>query len=250
MMRPGWRLFIIGTTLLGLSALLYAGHYFLFHDPHHIGIFLVGDIAFLPIEVLIVTLVLERLLVLRERQARHQKINMLIGAFFSEAGLDLLRLLAAADRKAVELRPKVKIDAAWTPRDFSLAAAEARLHRPDFAAGPSELRELESFFTGRRAFLLRLLESESLLEDETFTDCLWAVEHLAEELAYRPNLDNLPAADYAHLNADLQRAYLGLLREWVRYMRYLQQRYPFLFSLAVRLNPFDEAASVVIDDGA
>jgi hypothetical protein len=36
--------------------------------------------------------------------------------------------------------------------------------------------------------------------------------------------------------------------EWLDYMRYLKKDYPYLFSLALRLNPFDEDALVAVTD--
>ena len=51
----------LAAALLTLSALFYWMHFLLFHDAHHIFIYLVGDIAFVPIEVLLVTLILHRL---------------------------------------------------------------------------------------------------------------------------------------------------------------------------------------------
>jgi hypothetical protein len=75
---------------------------------------------------------------------------------------------------------------------------------------------------------------------------LWAVSHLTEELAYRPDLRGLPEADYAHLSWDIARAYVPLLSEWLAYALHLRNSYPYLFSLVARLNPFDPSASVVI----
>jgi hypothetical protein len=43
---------------------------------------------------------------------------------------------------------------------------------------------------------------------------------------------------------DIRRAYHLLLREWLGYMAHLHADYPYLFSLAVRTNPFNPAADV------
>ena len=61
MKRGRWQLYL-GLSLVVLSILLYLGHYALFRDAHHIFIYLVGDVAFVPIEVLMVTLIIHRLL--------------------------------------------------------------------------------------------------------------------------------------------------------------------------------------------
>lgn len=72
----------------------------------------------------------------------------------------------------------------------------------------------------------------------------WAVFHLTEELEARADLAHLPASDREHLAGDVRRAYVILISEWLRYMKHLKKEYPYLFSLAVRTNPFDEHASV------
>ena len=45
---------------------------------------------------------------------------------------------------------------------------------------------------------------------------------------------------------DIKRAYGLLTRQWLDYMQYLKNRYPFLFSLALRTNPFAESASAIV----
>jgi hypothetical protein len=75
---------------------------------------------------------------------------------------------------------------------------------------------------------------------------LWAVFHLAEELENRSDLSNLSAPDLAHLSADLKRAYAAIAGEWLDYIRHLKITYPYLYSLAVRLNPLDPNARAEI----
>ena len=84
-------------TLLVLSALFYFLHYLIFDDPHHIFIYLLGDVAFVFIEVLLVTLIIHRVLEQREKRSRMKKMNMVIGAFFSEVGSKLLEILSGLD---------------------------------------------------------------------------------------------------------------------------------------------------------
>ncbi|MBN1884163.1 MAG: hypothetical protein JW876_01405 [Candidatus Krumholzibacteriota bacterium] len=140
MRRIPWQ-YRLGAALVALSAAIYAAHWLLFRDAHHIFVFLVEDIAFVPVEVLLVTLIIHRLLAARERCATMNKMNMVIGAFFSDPGTDLLAILAG----------------------------------------------------------------------------------------------------------DATRAYRALALQWTGYLGHLRDGYPYLFSLAVRLNPFDPAASATID---
>jgi hypothetical protein len=75
---------------------------------------------------------------------------------------------------------------------------------------------------------------------------LWSVFHLADELAHRPSVAGLPDADLRHLENDIRRAYDWLVREWLRHMQHLKATYPYLFSLAVRTNPFNPDARVEV----
>jgi len=58
----------LGLSLVVLSILFYLLHYAIFRDPHHIFIYLIGDIAFVFIEVLLVTLIIHQLLSDREKK--------------------------------------------------------------------------------------------------------------------------------------------------------------------------------------
>lgn len=91
--------------------------------------------------------------------------------------------------------------------------------------------------------MLRLLENPALLEHESFTELLRAVFHFSEELERREKVTQLPDADYEHLAVDVKRAYTLLAQQWLDYVKYLKDNYPYLFSLAMRINPFDQTAS-------
>jgi hypothetical protein len=125
---------------------------------------------------------------------------------------------------------------------------EEILHTREFKIDihKGNLEQMRSFLIGKRSFLLRLLENPNLLEHDEFTELLWAVFHLAEELSHRETVNELPGTDYDHLAGDIKRAYGLLVREWLSYMEHLKGNYPYLFSLAVRTNPFNPRASVEV----
>jgi len=91
-----------------------------------------------------------------------------------------------------------------------------------------------------------LLQNPDLDEYSRFSDLLQALLHLWQELVHRKELQGLPETDCAHLSGDLGRAYRLLVSEWAVYMGHLRVHYPYLYSLALRTNPFDERASVII----
>lgn len=96
MKRTYW-LAYLALGLVALSAAIYLIHYAIFRDAHHIFIYLIGDVAFVPIEVLLVTVIIHQLLSVREKRILLKKLNMVIGAFFTEMGGKLLRRFAALD---------------------------------------------------------------------------------------------------------------------------------------------------------
>ena len=77
--------------LLILSLVIYGADYLMFGGAGEIVSSFMGNLAFLPIYVLFVTLMIEKILKERERSALLRKLNMVIGVFFSEVGTDLLR---------------------------------------------------------------------------------------------------------------------------------------------------------------
>jgi len=244
--RPLYPRMLFGLLLVVLSGAFYVLHFVIFRDAHHIFIYLLGDIAFVFIEVLLVTLIIHQVLSEREKRAMLKKLNMVIGAFFSEAGMALLKYFWAFDAEADTFGRHLDIDNGWSEEHFD--KMEEILKSRDFKIDvhKGDLDNLRSFLIDKRSFLLRLLENPNLLEHDAFTELLWAVFHLAEELSHRTAVTDLPDTDYSHLAGDIKRAYGLLVREWLSYMEHLKGNYPYLFSLAVRTNPFNPQAKVVL----
>jgi hypothetical protein len=244
--KMNWTL-SVSLLLVGASALTYAVHYLIFRDLHHIFIYMLGDIAFLFLDVLLVILFIERLLTRREKKSLMNKLNMVIGTFFSEVGLELLRKFSFFVRNAQSLEKELEIKSEWKKKDFKKAIAEARSFSYEIKINKSHLSQLRDFLLSKRSFMLRLLENPNLLEHERFTDLLWAIFHLTEELGFRKEgLENLPDSDYQHLAGDLKRTYSQITSEWMSYAEHLKQSYPFLFSLAARINPMNPHASAIV----
>jgi hypothetical protein len=239
-------LLFIAAILVILSAATYALHYMIFQDAHHILIYLVGDLAFLPLEVLLVGIVVERIMTKREVDEKISKLNMVVGTFFSEVGhqLSIMLLNSTTDRE--KIIANLDITQAWKKQDYNKARSYAEKDTSvDFPN--MNLDALKSFLLSKRQFLLTLIENPNLLEHERFTDLLLASFHLTEELESRPSLSNLPARDIQHLEIDIKRAYQYLVIEWLDYMQHVQSAYPFLYSHYVRTHPFQSHASAIIE---
>ena len=136
----------------------------------------------------------------------------------------------------------------WTDESFHEVGERLMAYRYDIRMEFVDTQDLRVFLGQRRDFLVRLLSNPNLLEHETFSDLLRAVFHLMEELLYREGVEDIPYSDVMHLALDIERVFVLLVTEWLSYMQYLKGNYPFLFSLAVRTNPFDRAARVIVTE--
>jgi voltage-gated potassium channel len=182
----------------------------------------------------------------REHVRRMEKLNMIIGVFFSELGTTLIHTFGAADPSIDEIRTALIVSNNWSDKDFSLAEDTLKNHVSRLDSRSVRLDELHSLLSFHKGLLLSLLENPQMIEHDRFIPLLQAVFHLTEELVAREKLTGLPETDYAHLSGDINRAYGLLIVEWISYMHYQKKHYPYLFSLAMRKNPFDRNASVIV----
>nr|MBU1327564.1 hypothetical protein [Candidatus Omnitrophota bacterium] len=245
MKRIHWKI-LLSVALIGLSFSIYLINYSIFHRGEDTLYYFLIDLAFLPLSILFVTLIVDQLITRQERRSMFNKLNMVIGAFFSEAGTELLNLFWKFDANPEYLRANLVFNKDWKQNDYYLLKKRFKSHKPELNIHKGDIAHLKAFLSAKREFLLRLLENPNLLEHETFTALLWAVFHLTEELCARSDFKNLPQADYEHLAGDIKRSYSLLIVEWIIYIRHLHNNYPYLYSLAVRTNPFDIKASVII----
>jgi hypothetical protein len=241
-----WRL-ILSLALIGGAVVVYTLDYFIFRRPRELFAGVMDNIAFLFIYILVVIVIFEEVLSRREKRTMMKKMNMVIGTFFNDVGMGLLKTFPNFIENSAELAPQLAFVVGWEKKDFLTAREAAQCFKYKIRITPAALRDLREHLCTHRAFLLSLHENPKLLEHDRFTDLLWAVFHLMDELEMREgNLEGLPAADYLHLSGDLQRAYSQIAGEWLFYALHLKESYPFLFSLAARINPFNQNPSPVV----
>ena len=244
MKKLGWRV-KLGAALVAATAVLMVVHYLIFRDAYNLAFYSVHTIVMMPLEVLFVTIILNALLERRSRQEMLHKLNMVIGAFFSEVGSDLLRSVSVLDQTR-EVREQCRVDGTWDAARYAAARRFASAHRYRVSVSTADLEAMRDFLIDRHQSVLALLQHQNLLEHGSFTDALWAVSHVAEELRARTSFEGLPESDLQHLEGDIERAYAALTVEGLGYARHLQSAYPYLFSLAVRTSPLDPEASAIV----
>lgn len=232
--------------MIALSAALYLIHYAIFRDVRNTLFYSLMDIAFLPINVLIVTMILHRLLGARERRAKLEKLNVVIETFFSEMGTKALTYFSASDPELDDIRKNLIVTDQWSDQDFIRVSNKLKGYTYNVDINKVDVANLKNYLSEKRSFLLRLLENPALLEHESFTELQLAIFHLTEELSVRTDIQQMPDTDLQHISGDIKRVYGLLVHQWLDYMKYLKANYPYLFSLAVRTNPFDRSASPVV----
>lgn len=229
--------FVLAAVLIAVSAAIYTLQLFVFHKPHDTFFYLLQDAAFVPLSVLMVTLLVDRLLAERERLARQHKMNMVISVFFASVGESLLRNLRRVVTNCDELAPAVAVTPQWRAADLVRGRGLLAQIRVRIRVDAESLVLFRDLLDGSTDTLLRLLENPVLLEHESFTDVLWSVFHIHDELSARADLTTLSEADLAHLAGDFERGYQCLLDQWLAYLLYLHSDYPYLYSLRARANP-------------
>ena len=190
----------------------------------------------------------EMMLVQRDARQRMKKQNIVLGIFFSEMGYHLLKLFSSYGLDKKKFSDLSQIDMNWPEKKLSALAKGLDPNLLTVEITRVNLNGLNQFLTEKRGFILGLLENPALIEEEGFTELLLSVAHMNEELMSRKNLGGLPQADVKHLAGDITRGYLLLVHEWLTYLVHLKKNYPYLYSLAVRKNPFNPNASTVIGD--
>ena len=221
-------------------------HYLFYRDANHIFLWTMTSLAFLPISVLFVTIIFQEILNQREKQAIVEKLNIVIGTYFSNMGTNILKELIKCDVNKNNLSAKLQIKQEWTATEYTQAKKDILNYKSKIVLNADNLEKLYKIIAEKKGFLLHMLENPYMVEHESFTDLLMAVFHLLEEFANRDDFKNLPHSDIAHLEKDCERVYNMMLVEWLNYLVSLKKFYPYLYSLAVRRNPFKENATVIV----
>lgn len=182
----------------------------------------------------------------KEAIERTKKVNMIVGVFFSEVGLPLIRKLKNSVSSGESLNNLLLVNPEWSGPDFTNAKEGIKSKGYEINVHNVDLMEVHQLLKEKRTLLVQLLQHPVLFEHEAFTDLLNAVFHLEEELSARENFDNLPESDLNHLAVDTKRVFSYIVIQWLDYMLHLKTNYPYLFSLAVRTNPFSKTSSAII----
>ena len=234
-MKKTMNYLILFSLLAASSALIYIIQIAFFHRPAETEFYFLQDLAFVPIQVLIVSLILNKLIEIIGNRQNRKKVNVIISAFFSESGTEMIselsRFIGNIDAFCIAA------DAKDLKKFINYTKKNIMNFEFDIHVSAEGMEKLALVVISKKPFMISMLENSSLLEHDSFTDMLWAVFHIADELQTR-DLKELSEADLTHLSKDILRAYRLIVMEWLAYMKYLKVEYPYLYDLALRQNPF------------
>jgi len=253
-MKINWKI-KLGAILLLLSVAIYTFAYFYFHEADKVLFYIVIDLAFMPLDVLLVVLIVEGLINKKEKENILEKMDMILSVFFSEVGTEILSKFSKLDSNVDKIRHVLDNIETWSDKDFKKFLREFKNSDYKFDLQVKDETEQEFFIelkqllVEKREFLIRLLENPNLMEKDSFSTLLLGIFHLDEELEKRDfGYSNIPETDYKHLINDVDRVYSSLIYEWISYLHYLKNHYPYIFSLSIRTNPFNERANIYITE--
>lgn len=235
------------------AIVIFGTNYLVLKDTHSIVSYVWLHIGFIPIDIILVAFILEEIMSRKEKEAIFEKLDMIMSTFFSEIGNDLMKNISAANEfngSTNHLKEIIN----WQDEDYEEELKRLSKEGIDFKSNIKG-KEREEFLTNlrellasKREFLISLINNPHLFEKDEFSGLLITILHLDEELEHRNDLTQISDVDFNHLNGDIKRVYSNLVYQWIYYLKYLNKHYPYIISLIIRTNPFDENADIYIKE--
>ena len=221
--------FVISFILIALSSIMFFIHYLIFGQALNTAYYSLMNLCFIPINSLVVTIILEKLIDYRAKKDRIEKINMLVGIFFTEVGGKLMHLIIDSDKDAKN----------YITNFEDLNKIKKCLYEYNYKVDMKyiDLCAIKNILVERNNLFVTLISNESILQHQIFTDLLMSVIHLRDEIIFMEK-DKDSGFNINHLENDVIRVYKNISIQWISYLEYLSKSYPFLYNNAIRVNPF------------
>lgn len=221
--------FVISFILIALSSIMFFIHYLIFGQALNTAYYSLMNLCFIPINSLVVTIMLEKLIDYRAKKDRIEKINMLVGIFFTEVGGKLMHFIIDADKDAKN----------YITNFEDLNKIKKCLYEYNYKVDMKyiDLCAIKNILVEHNNLFVTLISNESILQHQIFTDLLMSVIHLRDEIIFMEK-DKDSGFNINHLENDVIRVYKNISIQWISYLEYLSKSYPFLYNNAIRVNPF------------
>ncbi len=205
----------IVVLLLCTSAALYGLHYLIFRDLHHIGIFFLHDLAGMPLEVILVTLFIDRIIDKASEEENQSKLSIIETLFFNESGGNMLRYLTSFDPNSHLLSRILHVEMEWKSADYNNARKQLSGYSFHLDVGQVDYFGLHYHLDERHNYYRNILENPALTQSSEFTEMVMKIYLLWEELDCRTDLYNLDLEEKHYLGELLTQIYEELAMYWL-----------------------------------
>lgn len=221
---------ILSIFLLMISLILYISQVMIFRQPETTAFYIFQDLAFLPVTIAIATLVVGYLMEEHDRQERINRTRMLTSSFFTDVGNELLRILITQGHYEIPLL--LLTDECKNKTEEELKHS---IEKMNFQVSwtPETEREIQNLLDAQHDSMLIITSNPALLDHEIFTDMLWAIFHLKDEMKGRAS-ENISSADQKHLESDAKRVFDLLLLDWMNHLNYMKKEYPYYYDKSTK----------------
>lgn len=231
--RKAKELIIIALALVAVSVVMYFGYWLIYGDLKYMVRYVFLHLSFLPIHALVLGLIIERLVTFREKRERQHKLNLFLGIFFRQMGVDFLLHLLRLLKNRQEFDELITVQQNWTKRQFSHARQEIDGFQPRVQATADDIIGLMELLKSREEEIMSMTRNPLLMEFERLHTTLMSLFHLIEEMHFRQPLHRLTADEVKHLGRDAGKSLRQLAKLWLRYLEHLKITHPSLFQCQV-----------------
>ena len=253
MVKLTWKL-KLGIILIIISISIYTITFLLFHNLNEMFFHFLLEFGVIPIDLLIITLIFEDELELKKSEHRTEKLDMLMGTFYSQVGNQLMETIYKQNNMQNNICDNLNQIVNWNENDFQKNIELFLNNPPIFKTKFNSQKDLDNFLTGlkiilskNRLFVADLINNPSLFQKEDFSDMLLNILHLDEELN-RKRLITLTEEDYKHLMDNISRTYNKIIIQWIKYVNFTYKNYPYMKELIFRTNPFDKDCTIYVKE--
>jgi hypothetical protein len=222
--------FAIAAGLIGLSSVLYGIDYLVFRDIDSIKKYIVYHVPFLPIHALILGILIEEILVWREKREKKRKLNLFLGIFFRQMGVDFYVAMADMVKNRDALDDLILVQREWDHRRFRKAHLALQNFTLHMDSDPAKLAAVFDILDEREKEIMDMTRNPNLWDFEELYRALVALFHLIEESRFRGKERQLIPSVREHLARDVGKALKMLLGLWLHYLEFLKGTHPVLFS--------------------
>ncbi len=226
----------IAVGLLILSGVMFLAFWLYTGELTYISKYFYLHLAFLPVHALVLGLILDELIQMREKIERRKRLNMFLGIFFRQMGIDIMLALMMLLENRDEFDERLLVDRAWNARRFAKARRELAGFKPRLRPDAAMLGGLLETLASRENEIITMTRNPLMLEFESLHYCLLSLFHLIEESHFRGPTGQLRPEVLRHLSQDAGKALIRLAGLWLAYLEHLKDEHPVLFGFQVGLH--------------